>query len=388
MIQSPTANIDFTRGLLRFQKTSKTAGVLGRSGLPALNQDVFWQNVFLGHTFKQSQAPVRSLTFGMLPRELDELGQGAKGDNPMLPMPRKEELGKHHAPPNNLNPISKDPSSLGANLLELFSPKFSRLEVGQNARNIMPALLAESQIPIHQLLMLQDANGKTLLDLIFSHQSVEGMEALLDYGLDVEHRYSATGETLLHKASEFGGPDLVGLLLQRGANPNVQSFKGKTPLHLAAAQGNSSTLKRLLKNGALPSIRDYSGLLPSDSGALALYSAVVVDELKNHGAPSSVFTDALELWHRDHIAQNPNSPGVLGLVKIMPQLMAVPGKELMPLFYEVDQYFANFEEHRGYHPNESEWMLFLKHPDFLDRKSDTISFLALALTSITHFIED
>ena len=58
-------------------------------------------------------------------------------------------------------------------------------------------------------------------------------------------------------------PEMVELLIEYGANVNHQSTRsGQTPLHLAAKYGYVDVAKCLLAHGARVDIRDPSGLTP------------------------------------------------------------------------------------------------------------------------------
>ncbi len=99
------------------------------------------------------------------------------------------------------------------------------------------------------------------------------------------------GETPLHVAARFHRHEIVKLLLNKGADPNIKNKSGKLPFHYAAEGGgtmvlellkpndidikddqgrtalfhgihNVNTLQWLLKKGADPNIRDNKGLLP------------------------------------------------------------------------------------------------------------------------------
>lgn len=55
---------------------------------------------------------------------------------------------------------------------------------------------------------------------------------------------------VLHKACIHGHTEVVALLLQRGANPELKLASGETCLHLAAFHGQLDVLKYLLEHNA------------------------------------------------------------------------------------------------------------------------------------------
>jgi ankyrin repeat protein len=66
------------------------------------------------------------------------------------------------------------------------------------------------------------------------------------------------GETALHLAVH--SPEIVALLLEAGAEPNVRDERGATPLHRAAAVWlGENSVSLLLAAGADPGLRDEDG---------------------------------------------------------------------------------------------------------------------------------
>ncbi|WP_264723632.1 ankyrin repeat domain-containing protein [Wolbachia endosymbiont (group A) of Cheilosia soror] len=58
------------------------------------------------------------------------------------------------------------------------------------------------------------------------------------------------------------GNQAIDLLLEAGADPNIQDNKGKTPLYLAAAKGHHDNANSLLLKGANPNITSRKGRTP------------------------------------------------------------------------------------------------------------------------------
>jgi uncharacterized protein len=86
---------------------------------------------------------------------------------------------------------------------------------------------------------------------------------------DQINAYSPDGFTPLGLATFFGHIDLVKLLIEKGANPNIAAnnpFK-VTPLHSACAISNYDIAEMLIKNGAEVNARQMQGVTPLHSAA-------------------------------------------------------------------------------------------------------------------------
>jgi ankyrin repeat protein len=86
------------------------------------------------------------------------------------------------------------------------------------------------------------------------------VSGLLDSGVNVNGRTS-DGSYALNRAAVENHVDVARLLLDRGADPNVQNSQGDTPLICAVkyAGGKAATVKLLVEAGTDLSIKDDKG---------------------------------------------------------------------------------------------------------------------------------
>lgn len=70
------------------------------------------------------------------------------------------------------------------------------------------------------------------------------------------------GLGLVHWASDRGSPDILKLLIEKGADVNLPDCDEQTPLHYAASCGHVNCVKLLLDKGAKVDIKDVNGDTP------------------------------------------------------------------------------------------------------------------------------
>ncbi|KAM3862137.1 uncharacterized protein ankrd50l [Diretmus argenteus] len=105
-----------------------------------------------------------------------------------------------------------------------------------------------------------DGEGRTALSLAAARGSVESVRALLDRGLDENHK-DDLGWTPLHAAACEGYRAVCAALTEQGSMARVgeMDIEGRTPLILAAQEGHCSTARLLLERRCPIDHRAYDG---------------------------------------------------------------------------------------------------------------------------------
>ena len=106
---------------------------------------------------------------------------------------------------------------------------------------------------------LKHVPGKTMM---------AGLELLLQHGWNINEQVG--GRTLLHHDANHGHGRRIRLLLDLGADPNIEDCVGRTVLHLVSARGaGSESIRALAAAGANLNARDHAGKTPLDLGVAA-----------------------------------------------------------------------------------------------------------------------
>jgi ankyrin repeat protein len=102
----------------------------------------------------------------------------------------------------------------------------------------------------------EKSTGRTQLHRFSSKGDLVSVKALISMQVNVNIQDNA-GYTALHAAALNGHTDIVELLLNSGANPNMQSYvDGDTPLHDAYANQHNDVVKLLILHGADPQVKN------------------------------------------------------------------------------------------------------------------------------------
>ena len=130
-----------------------------------------------------------------------------------------------------------------------------------------------------------DSCGDVPLYSAINHGDPEMVQVLLGYKMDVNPVIGSRWTPLMAASNNPHPqtPHVVRLLLENGANPNVQHNEGGTPLHAASSRGNLELVRLLLKYGADVELQNAYGRTPfqiaSENG-----HHEVTELLLHHGA--------------------------------------------------------------------------------------------------------
>ncbi len=108
----------------------------------------------------------------------------------------------------------------------------------------------------------KDADDSTAVIFAALTGQTEVLQLLLDAGADpnVKNKFEKTA--LLTALDTLNYEKTLQLLLRKAANPNIPNKKGETPLHAVALSGNVPLIQAFLKAGANPNLQDIYGMTP------------------------------------------------------------------------------------------------------------------------------
>lgn len=142
-------------------------------------------------------------------------------------------------------------------------------EVGEveTSDSILPSVPNELSISTSQTSHCNEknSNGQSPLSISSSNCFLDGMQLLVERGANINLQ-DAFGRSPLHLVIENADSDKhhesIDYLLQNGANPCVQDLQGRTPLHIAASVGCVECINKLMEHKADPNVKDQSGEIP------------------------------------------------------------------------------------------------------------------------------
>lgn len=129
-------------------------------------------------------------------------------------------------------------------------------------------LLENGKVPEMQMLNARDASGCTPLLIAAQYGFADLVGYLIQKGADVR-AVDNNEDSALHWAAYRGDSNVVGLLLHmNGIDMDSRDLFGQTPLHLAAIRGNTEVVQYLLYDaGCTHNIKDAKGKTPFDLAA-------------------------------------------------------------------------------------------------------------------------
>lgn len=107
-------------------------------------------------------------------------------------------------------------------------------------------LLACSKSPETRLIFAVNRGDPREVEQILTHRPMP----------NINYRTERIGLSALTQAAATGNGEIVSLLLQHGADPNIVTRNGETPLLIASYQGNPGVVHLLLSAGARVDARE------------------------------------------------------------------------------------------------------------------------------------
>ncbi|XP_062389635.1 unconventional myosin-XVI [Sardina pilchardus] len=178
---------------------------------------------------------------------------------------------------------------------------------GTESRYILHAHLEENGVDLSSLHLMRTQRSSTMLS---------DVRQLIGTGVSL-NQHNEEGVTLLHMASASGYKEVVSLLLESGADPQVADNNYWTPLHLASKYGQTRIVSQLLKYKADPTLLNCSQDKASDVAA----SDHIADMLLR----------AEEFWVQHHKDPGVALPMPDENCEDLAQDVATPVKKLAPL---------------------------------------------------------
>jgi len=123
--------------------------------------------------------------------------------------------------------------------------------------------------------MPTDRSEPTLPNLVCRNAAFEEIVSRLnESGVEIDE-VDFKGWSGLHWALVREVPDVIKLMLDSGANPNLATGTGRLPLNIAMRSGQGDAVRMLLAAGADPEAADIDGKTPRMVGMAGKYPELV-----------------------------------------------------------------------------------------------------------------
>ncbi len=221
----------------------------------------------------------------------------------------------------------------------------------------------KGDLPIMKLLLqkgakvnARDKGGKT--PLMYGVQYPKVLKLLIKHGADI-HSRDNEGNTCLMHAANTSLNSVKYLIQKQGMDYRDKNFKGETAYQMA-------------RNTYYDDIPSYF----EDLEDKALYRQ---NKVQNHASPDLRMKTLIRA-----ISYKEDEPVLSALPHL---LFSKPIRSIHRYCQKFERYMDDNEHEQGWHPNEAELFLFLRHPENLNREIKKTGPITKALTSITRFRE-
>ena len=176
--------------------------------------------------------------------------------------------------------INTDPNKIEDSISSLFVAIITKVDLHQ-IHSIVDLLLKAGADPNLQL-----KDGLTPLYVASQLGYTDIVRLLIQANANPNLRFLSDGSSALHIASRRGYSDVVRILLDAKANPNIQADNGSTPLFMASQCGYANIVGLLLAAKANPDFF-FKGKVALHVASLIGHSNVVDSLLKANANPDS-----------------------------------------------------------------------------------------------------
>jgi len=157
-----------------------------------------------------------------------------------------KQNNENNQPGDNKTPRKKESDKTGMEL---------HLAAEKGDLNTVKRLIESDNADLNYI----DEAGYTPLFRAVMSKQTKCVSLLLENGADPDIQ-TREGFTPLMAAAESGNTELLLILLDHKANPDLRSMQGATSLHIAASMGHVEIINMLLMAGTDPSIRDNTDI--------------------------------------------------------------------------------------------------------------------------------